>query len=109
MMVHQSGQKGGSPLTDAGTVAWSRTGCRVRHSSVVLSNARGLTATVNRAIATPDGVNRNSGLSVRLPTTVITVELSTGQPVPAPALVWVWTLARWAVARTMQANAVRVD
>src|SRR6266496_5339147 len=40
---------------------------------------RGLTASVNLAIGTPDGVNLNSGLSVRLPTTVIAVALSIDQ------------------------------
>jgi hypothetical protein len=39
---------------------------------------------VNLAIGTPDGVNLNSGLSVRLPTTVITVALSIDQPLLCP-------------------------
>src|SRR4051794_37084251 len=43
------------------------------HSLVCLSRKRGVDATVKFATAAPLGVNRSSGSSVRLPTTVIVV------------------------------------
>src|SRR4051795_1164038 len=43
------------------------------HSPDALSMNRGVEATRNLATAAPDGVNRNSGSSVRLPMTVMVV------------------------------------
>ena len=81
-LAHQRGD-----TTTAGTLITAALGKLPGHQEMLdfateIDAPRGLTATVNRAIATPAGVNRSSGLSVRLPTTVITVELSTGQPCP---------------------------
>ncbi len=43
------------------------------HSPVWRSKVRGVDATVKFATAAPEGVNRNSGSAVRLPTTVMMV------------------------------------
>src|SRR3954447_15433253 len=50
------------------------------HSLVCLSRNRGVEATVKLATAAPLGVNRSSGSSVRLPTTVMVV--SPAMPCP---------------------------
>src|SRR4051812_39531254 len=49
-----------------------------RYALVVLSNMRGVDATVIRLRAVPDGVMRSPGASTRLPTRVMAVSFTTG-------------------------------
>src|SRR5262249_7906739 len=64
------------------TVQVRNSGSPSRHSPLALSSVRGVDATVNLATATPAGVNRNSGASVRFPAIVIVVspDISSGLP-----------------------------
>ena len=71
------------------------------HSPVALSRYRGVDAMRNRATGTPDGVNRSSGSSTRLPVTVMVVSLLMGGPSvlgPAGACRGWFAFAVWRVA-----------